>query len=173
MKRPARPLDSNRLEEMALRYVGRFATSRAKLAAYLARKVRERGWEADDPPPIEALVERFARNGYVDDAAFAAMKQRDLTARGYGSRRVGQALHAAGIGEEDRARALEAAEQERVAAALRFAARRRLGPYAATRIDDPAARQRALAAFARAGHDFTLAARILDTAPGAAFDPHE
>ena len=29
---------------MALAYVGRYATTRAKLASYLGRKLRERGW---------------------------------------------------------------------------------------------------------------------------------
>ena len=171
MKRPRKPLDSQRLEDLALHYVGRFATSRAKLAAYLNRKIRERGWEGEGAADVAALVQRYADRGYVDDAAFAAMKGRDLTARGYGPRRVGQALYAAGIDEGDRAEALDAAETEKVSAALRFARRRRMGPYALQRIDDPADRQRALAAFARAGHDFTLAARIVDMDPGVEVDP--
>ncbi|WP_343343312.1 regulatory protein RecX [Sphingomicrobium sp. XHP0239] len=175
MKRPGKPLDSQRLEELALHYVGRFATSRAKLATYLNRKLRERGWDDESDPDVTALVARFADRGYVDDAAFAAMKGRDLTSRGYGPRRVGQALYAAGIEEEDRSAALDAAQSESVAAALQFARRRRLGPFAvgddSGAILDPRDRQRALAAFARAGHDFALAARILDLEPGADVDP--
>ena len=31
-------------------YVGRFATTRAKLAVYLRRKISEKGWEAPRPP---------------------------------------------------------------------------------------------------------------------------
>ena len=69
-------------------YVGRFATTRAKLAQYLRRKLREKGWEAPRPPDIEPLVERLARLGYVDDAAFALSKARSLGQRGYGERRV-------------------------------------------------------------------------------------
>src|SRR5579864_698448 len=46
------PLDRERLEEMALRYVGRFATTKAKLTAYLWRKVRERGWNEEEKPDL-------------------------------------------------------------------------------------------------------------------------
>ena len=48
-----------------------------------------------------ALVERMAALGYVDDRAFAAARAAALGRRGYGERRVGEALRAAGIDEED------------------------------------------------------------------------
>ena len=70
---PPPPLDAAALERLALRYVERYATTRAKLAAYLARKLRERG-SADAMPDIEGLVERFANLGYVDDRAFGEMR---------------------------------------------------------------------------------------------------
>ena len=43
-KRPRPPLDPEGLERLGLFYAGRYATTRAKLAAYLRRKLRERGW---------------------------------------------------------------------------------------------------------------------------------
>ena len=59
-RRKARPpLDAAKLEELALGYVGRFATSRAKLRTYLQRKLRERGWDGEAEPPIEALADKF------------------------------------------------------------------------------------------------------------------
>ena len=42
---------------------------------------------------VAALAEHFSQLGYVDDAAFAAGKSRSLAARGYGARRLTQALH--------------------------------------------------------------------------------
>ena len=45
--RAPKPLDAPRLEELALAYVARFATSAAKLETYLRRKLRERGWEGE------------------------------------------------------------------------------------------------------------------------------
>src|SRR5688572_30188546 len=101
-RRTAPPLDEGSLERLALRYAERYATSRAKLARYLLRKTRERGWRgATDAPPIEAIVARMAGLGYVDDSAFATARAATLTRRGLGARRVAADLKAAGIGEED------------------------------------------------------------------------
>jgi regulatory protein len=170
-RRPRPPLDEDKLNELMMAYVARFATSRAKLAAYLTRKLRERGWAGPGEAPIEALVAKAARLGFVDDAAFALSKARSLTARGYGERRVGQALHAAGIGESDAEAARGHARDDAVEAAVQFARRRRLGPFA-TAAAGPEAREKALAAMVRAGHGFRLAKAILALAPGTSVD-HE
>jgi len=169
-KKPRPPLDEGKLNELMMHYVGKFATSRAKLGSYLSRKVRERGWAGSGEPPVEALVAKAARLGFVDDAAFALSKSRSLTARGYGARRVGQALHAAGIEDNDGEAARDHAREEAVAAALNFAKRRRIGPYASEN-PDPAQKEKALSAMVRAGHDFRLAKSILSLAPGSEIDP--
>src|SRR5262249_9063485 len=70
-RRARSPLNEEKLSELALSYVGRFATTRAKLQAYLRRKVRERGWEGGRPPDFEAIAQRFADRGFVDDAGYA------------------------------------------------------------------------------------------------------
>jgi regulatory protein len=159
------PLDAGRLDELALSYVGRFATTRAKLRAYLSRKLRERGWEGAQPPDLDSIAERCARLGYIDDGAFALARSRSLSARGYGPRRVEQSLRAAGVKEEDGQAARSHAGEQAVEAALRFAERRRLGPYAEAPAEGPA-RERALAAMVRAGHGFPLAKAIVGLAPG-------
>jgi regulatory protein len=147
-----------KLDEMALAYVARFAVSAAKLDAFLRRKLRERGWDGEASPPVEALVERFVAAGYVDDAAYARSKTGSLLRRGYGMRRVAQSLGAAGIGEEARA-AAPAGQGERRQAALVMARKRRLGPFGA-RPSDRSARERQIAAMLRAGHPLD-SARIL------------
>lgn len=159
------PLDRSALEERALAYAGRYATSRARLAAYLARKVRERGWDGPGAPPIDELVERMAALGYVDDGAFALARAASLGRRGYGARRVGAALKAAGIADEDAAGAREAAEDGAWAAALRFAERRRIGPFAAAP-SDRAGQEKAIAAMLRAGHPVDLARKLVRASPG-------
>lgn len=164
-RKPRPPLDPARLDELALAYVGRFATTRSKLASYLGRKLRERGWAEQRPADVESIVERLAGLGYVDDAAYALSKSRALTGRGYGIRRVSQSLRQAGVGEEDCTPARELALDQSVEAALRFARKRRIGPFAQSS-PDPAARQRALAAMLRAGHSFALAKAVLDLEPG-------
>ena len=63
-ERPAlpRPLDAAALDQLALRYVERFATTRGKLADYLRRKVRERGWQGAPVDPA-SVAERMAALG--------------------------------------------------------------------------------------------------------------
>ena len=104
LRKPRPPLDAAKLEELAISYVGRFATSRAKLAAYLNRKLASAGGPGEGEPPVEALADRLAQLGYVDDRAYALAKARSLSARGYGRGRVRQALTQAGIAEENSAR---------------------------------------------------------------------
>jgi len=163
------PLDGAALEQAALFYAGRYATTRAKLRFYLVRKLKERGWAGEGAPPVDALVERLAGLGYVDDRAFAAARSAALTRRGFGARRIGQALRAAGIEEEDARAAREAAEAAAWEAALRFAERRRIGPFAAAEMDRPA-REKAFAAMVRAGHPADLARRIVGARAGAVPD---
>jgi regulatory protein len=165
-RKAPRPLDKARLQELAVAYVGRFATTRAKLATYLRRKIQEKGWDGPSPPDIAALVERLAELGYVDDAAFALSKARSLGQRGYGERRVDMALRQAGVGEADGAPAKDAASEDALAAAVRYAQRRRLGPFALG-APDPKGRERALAGMIRAGHGFDLARRLIDLPPDA------
>ncbi len=158
-------LDESALEQAALSYAGRYATTRAKLAAYLRRKLRERGWDGAGEPPVEQLVERMAGLGYVDDRAFAAARAQSLGRRGYGERRVREALRAAGIGDEDGQAAREQARRGAWESALRFAQRRRIGPFAADD-GDRASREKALGALLRAGHPPDLARRLAFARPG-------
>lgn len=164
-RRVPRPIDEDALRELAFAYVARFATSRAKLVTYLRRKLRERGWSGTGEPDVAAVAERVAELGFIDDAAFAGMKAASLTRRGYGKGRVRQALAASGIGADDGSAALEQAEEQAMAAALRFAEKRRLGPYAAAPLD-PSGRQKALAAMLRAGHPLALARQVVTARPG-------
>ena len=167
--RPRPALDLASLNELALSYVGRFATSRAKLTTYLARKLRERGWAGDAEPDPAAVADRLAQLGYVDDAAFAIAKARALTGRGLGGRRVGAALYAAGIEEEDGNDARAYAHDGRVEAALRMARRRRIGPFAEA-ILDPVQREKAIGAMLRAGHGIALSKAIVALPPGHRID---
>jgi len=164
------PLDEGSLNELALRYVGRFATTRAKLRSYLSRKLRERGWDGEREPDVAAMAERFSEQGYVDDSSYALAKSRSLSGRGYGKRRVLEKLRAAGIEESDGLAARELADEEAIAAAIRFAQRRRLGPFAASEPKDARERDKALAAMIRAGHSFEIARALIGLKPGQEFN---
>lgn len=163
-RRASTPLDRAALERLALRYVERFATTRAKLAAYLDRKIRERGWDGPAADP-EAVAARMAELGYVDDRAFAEAKARSMARRGLGPRRVAQAFHAAGIEADDAEAVAPEIADRAVEAALALARRKRIGPFA-TVTPDRALREKHLAQMVRGGHDFGLARRIVDMTPG-------
>ena len=171
-KQPRPPLDSAALERLALFYAGRYATTRAKLRSYLSRKVNERGWDDDGEPPIDRIVERFDELGYVDDRSFATAKGASLQRRGYGERRLDQALYAAGIDPADAAEAREQAQAGAFEAALRFAERKRIGPYAAVE-PDRQARAKAFAAMMRAGHSPDLTRKIIESRAGEVPNPDE
>lgn len=158
------PLDEGALEQLALCYVGKYATTRAKLAAYLSRKLADRGWQGSGEPPVADLVGRLASLGYVDDRAFAEARADALRRRGYGARRIREALRAAGIGREEAER-LEGAPDAGLGAALRLAERRRIGPFAAAE-PDRAGREKAFAMLVRAGHPPGLARRVAECRPG-------
>ena len=170
----SRPLDEVSLKDLALSYVARFSTTGAKLEGYLARKIRERGVaEDEDGRPcqldVTAIVTRLVELGYVDDDAYAHAKSRDLTARGFGARRVEQALWAAGVEEQVRSDHVPGEAASRHAAVL-LAKKRRFGPYGAPPEDDEASEQRhkrrekQVAAMLRAGHLYAHAGFIVDAA---------
>lgn len=163
--RKSRALDAKGLESLALRYVGKYATTRAKLRDYLLRKVDEAEWTGETTPDVNGLVGRIAELGYVDDRAFAEQRAAALGRRGYGARRISIALRAAGIEAEDGEDALAFAQARALDAALALARRRRLGPYA-EHPADRSARERAITILVRAGHDPALARRIASSDPG-------
>jgi regulatory protein len=159
--RVLKPLTPSALNDMALRYVARFATSAAKLEHYLVRKIRERGWDGEDHAPVSALVERFVAAGYVDDEVYARSKSGSLLRRGYGKRRIDQALGAAGIADEVR-EAVAAGEDELRRAALALARKRRFGPFGKGP-DDRASREKQLGAMLRAGHRLDMARELVNS----------
>lgn len=163
--RPPRPLDADRLQDLALHYAGRYATTRAKLTRYLQRKLRERGWDDAGEPDVPALVQRLAELRYVDDATFATMKAGAMQRRWLGERRIAQALAVDGVGENDRTEAVHLDDAARWAAADRLARRKRIGPYAG----EPASREqreKQIASFLRAGHDMATTRAWVDALPG-------
>ncbi|WP_019516105.1 regulatory protein RecX [Sphingomonas sp. Mn802worker] len=147
------------MEALALRYVERFATTQGKLSDYLRRKIRERGWQGEAIEVTE-IAARFAELGYVDDRGYAEMKSASLARRGYGERRITVALHAARVGAADAEGALDQVRDGALDHALAFARRKRIGPFATQPVDEDQHR-RQLAAMLRAGHSFTISAKIV------------
>ncbi|MEM6474830.1 MAG: RecX family transcriptional regulator [Pseudomonadota bacterium] len=181
-RKPAKrkPLDEVALRDLALSYAARFATTGAKLEAYLARKIRERGVAEDEDGrtrdlDVAGLVNRLIELGYVDDDAYARSRSRDLTSRGYGKRRVEQALWAAGVDEKVRADNAPGKAEGRRAAIL-LARKRGFGLFG--RKIDPespvdeqrAAKEKQIAAMLRAGHDFDAVRFIINASATSEID---
>lgn len=169
-RRGARPVTSDSLEQAALDYLARFASSSANLRRVLREKVersarlhgtnREAGLAA-----VDRLVERLLATGILDDSRFAEGRAQTLFRRGAGRRAIAAKLAEKGVGGAEIAAALDslgelAADPERIAA-VAYARRRRLGPFR-----DPgsraAARERDLAAMGRAGFALDVARRVID-----------
>ena len=169
-KRTKPPLDTDGLRNLALHYVGRYATTKAKLSRYLNRKIIERGWTGERPADVEALLAEFAERAYVDDALFAEGRARAFVRRGYGQNRLRQDLHAAGIDDSYAAGAQAHMDDGMFEAAENFARRKRIGPFAA-QLASPEKQKKQLAAFLRAGHSFDLSKRFVRAEPGTIVEP--
>jgi len=174
-QRKIRPVDETALRDLAMNYAARYATTAEKLRGYLQRKLRERGVVEDetmrDPAQVvEQIVERLVELRYVDDEAYAKARTGSLLRRGYGKRRVNEALRHAGVDEFTREETApgDFAQYE---AAVTLARKKRFGPFGHEHHDhnefepsrlDPAKREKQMAAMLRAGHSFDVAKRILD-----------
>src|SRR5712691_9007107 len=161
---PEATIEPALIEEWALSYLGRYASSAENLRRVLLRRVARRIGPAariddDARAAIDALVERYCAAGVIDDAAYAAGRARQGLARGRSLRRIAAGLAAKGIGTAEIAAALvglrDADVDPEFAAACTFARRRRIGPFRRENRGSPAKaaaeRRHELAAFARAG----------------------
>jgi regulatory protein len=161
-RRIAPPLNSTALRALALSYAGKYATTQARLARYLERKLRERGWDEDAPVDINSLISQFAELNYVDDENYARTKADSLLRRGFGPGRVKATLHHAGVHADIIATHANIDADIALSAAHDFARRKRLGPYGPPQPDRKAS-DRALAALMRAGHGFDVARKVLSS----------
>jgi regulatory protein len=151
------------LERWALGYLARYSSSAENLRRVLIRRVRRHAPEAAllARAQIDAIVARYRESGLLDDAAYAAGRVTSLHRRGDSLRAIRARLAAKGVPAEVVAEAVlelrESAADPDIAAACAFARRRRLGPFCRGAAD----RQRALAAFARAGFSRRIAEAVL------------
>lgn len=180
----ARKITERSIENAALFYLQRFASSAENLKRVLMRKVRRAaGGPGIDPDPaliangaviVDGVVNRFVQSGILDDRSYAAQRAVSLHRRGLPAVRIRHQLALKGIGSDvaDHALAALAAETAGdeaddldLAAAINLARRRRLGPFRQP-VDRPRMRGKDLATLARAGFSYNLAVQVID-APSA------
>ncbi len=162
------------LENSALHYLSRFSTSSENLKRVMMRKVeRSAKFHGTDPGEgrtlIEDMVSRFLRSGLLDDGTFAKTRAASLHRRGNSSRIIRAKLKQKGLGGDIIDQALAALsdddEDPERTAAIRFARRRRLGPFSLRRSENDSKetqREKHLAAMARAGFSYDIARHVID-----------
>lgn len=158
------------LENAALFYLERFASSSANLRRILLRRVeRIARQDGDDPADgvvlVDALIARYLAAGLLDDGQYAAMTAGRLHRQGASLRAIRQHLSSKGISSDlvdstldDLTHSTGDADLE---AARAYARRRRLGPWR-----EPEKRllqrNRDLAALGRAGFSWGIAQAVID-----------
>jgi regulatory protein len=165
----AKPITAAYLENAALHYLERFASSSANLKRVLMRKVLRaaaagNGDAADGERRVDALIARYLAAGLVDDKTYAAQRAASLRRQGNSRfairgklalKGVERTLIEVALGELD-----EDDAQGEIAAACALVRRRRLGPFR-TATARKEAWQKDLAALARAGFSLDVARRVL------------
>lgn len=177
MIKPPAKITPSYLENAALHYLERFASSSANLRRVLMRKADRSlaHWGGEREvvaAQVEAVIAKLAGVGYVDDAAYAEQKVRALHRQGKAGRVIRAALAAKGVAADLAGEALNALAEEfpepDLAAAIRLAQKRRIGPF---RADNRAGmRQKDLATLARAGFSFDIARRVVEAESVDSFD---
>jgi regulatory protein len=167
------------LHEAALAAVGRRALTRAALTTTLerrasvwAKRAARSGASEDDiereldrlREDARAVVARFVEVGLVNDAAFASARAQRLARDGRSSRAIAAHLAAKGVAADTAREAVSDDPRVELAAALTHARKKRIGPFAREETTREA-RQKHLAAMARAGFSFSVAERALRMDP--------
>lgn len=157
------------LEAAALHYLERYASSVSNLRRVLMRRI-ERAARAgvierdDGRARVDAVVERLRERRLVDDNAYADGRARSLSRQGRSRAAIKRSLAAKGVETDAVDAAMEALTESGATdlqAALRFAKRRRLGPFRAAK-ERTERRARDLAALGRAGFSYDVACLVVD-----------
>lgn len=169
--KPVKRVTPQYLENSALHYLERFASSTANLRGVLMRKVQRSAQAYGDDPEegagwVDALIERYVRANLLNDDTYAQMRTESLHRRGASTRAIAQKLAAKGINRDGADKALETLREDvgpnvDLTAALALAKRRRLGVY---RLPEARAahRDKDMAALGRAGFGYDVARRVVD-----------
>lgn len=164
-----------RMMNKAVDYLSRYASSRHKLGQILQRFASRRltNYDADDvATAIQQTIDQCSQLGYLDDRQFAVTVAQSQRRRGRSQAVIRQRLRQHALGDDIITYALAEADKNSangdLQAAIRFAQRRCLGPFAQRhgahhqRLNAHQWKQRDLGAMARAGFPMAISRQILD-----------
>lgn len=172
-KKPFKKPTPERLANIALYYLSRFAASEASLRRVLENRIRRVAMRDPDfaadtqkqnelRQAINTIVDGHKKTGALNDEAYAAMKVSSLRRAGRSTRRITQHLQQKGLAPPLIAEAVAPQEDEELQAAQRFAKRKKLGPFRQEPADKEQARKD-FAILARAGFSYDTARLVLDS----------
>ena len=161
-------MDPAWLEKEAVRALGRHEKSRAGLTLAVERAVERRRQRTGEQPPSDLLsalpriLDGLEARGHLDDRRFAEGLLRRYASRGYPRARLEAELRHRGV-ESDLIRELLPANADAadLAAAWRYAKKKRIGPYCLDPEKRERDRNRHEAMLGRAGFSFEMAREIL------------
>lgn len=167
-----------RLKNIALYYLSRYAASEASLRRVLQNRVRraqmahtefaqDEKKQIEIRAAIESIIEAHKKTGAVNDAVIADMKVASLRRSGKSERFIQQKLSLKGLQKKTIARALGEHDGEDTAAAEMKAAmalckKRRIGPFRPADRQKPENAKKDFAVLARAGFSSTIIRKALN-----------
>ena len=165
---PSEARIKKRLTNKALHYLGRYASTTARLRQVL-QKFAKRKLETAKPKDIEEAIEvviaECQKFGYIDDQNFIDSRIRAGRNAGRSERQITQKLLQAGIDREMAQTSLNAHRegyaQAEWLAALTHIRKKQLGCYGKEREPSPEAYQKQMAKLARAGFGLNIIKQIL------------
>ena len=169
-----------RLRNIALYYLSRYAASEASLRRVLTNRLRRAQMALPDfaadtakqtalRDEIERIIEAHTKTGAVNDTAIADMKVASLRRSGKSGRFIQQKLAAHGLKKDNVARALEehdgaeAGEEAEMKAALALCKKRRIGSFRPIDKRKEGDSKKDFGALARAGYSSALIRSLLKT----------
>lgn len=159
-----RKITKQYLENAALYYLQRYATSAGNFRRVMRRKImRSCHFHKDDPekfyPLVDDLVTRYLASGLLNDEGFAQAKVSSLRRLGRSKNAIMAKLAAKGLPKSAVEDALQGHDDEEteLQAALKLVKRKKLG-----KATDPKDRQKEMAVLGRAGFSFEIARAALE-----------
>lgn len=168
-KRP-RKISRQYLENAALYYLQRYASSAENLRRVLKRKTdrscKFHEMDAEEfYPVIDDLVARYIASGLLNDRAFAEAKTATLRRQGKSAQAIATKLQLKGLAKNDISAAIETIDEDNpdadFEAAMRLARKKKLGAFRKKPYTDPKEMQKEMAALGRAGFGYEIARRVL------------
>lgn len=172
-KRDPRKITPSYLNNYAMFYLERFSSSSANLKKILMRRVHKSVPFHGEPSiekatqMVDDVVAKLIELKIIDDALYAKSRTTSFRRAGNSKRQISAKLFAKGLENEEIETAIEtvdkahAHDNPELTAAIRYAQRRRIGPYRSRPSSDPDQDKKDLAKLARGGFSFDVAKKAL------------